>query len=89
MAPTLTFRGFPKGLPSFFAQLEKNNNKRVPRGYDPDHRHADLLKHNGLYAAAGGKHPGEIFTADAVGYCLATFRHLRPVEKWLADNVGA
>ena len=27
MAPTLTFRGFPKGLPSFFAQLEKNNNK--------------------------------------------------------------
>jgi Conserved hypothetical protein (DUF2461) len=62
--------------------------KRVPRGYDPEHPNAELLKHNGLYAACGGKQPAELFGPKADDYFLRTFERLHPVQKWLVDNVG-
>jgi len=70
------------------ATVEGEHFKRVPRGYDPDHPNAQLLKHMGLYAACGGRHPAELFTPKAVAYCLRTFERLEPLQVWLIDNVG-
>jgi len=57
--------------------------KRVPRGYDPAHPNADLLKHKGFGAVAEIDLPDALFTARAVPYAVERFRELRPIEQWL------
>lgn len=61
--------------------------KNVPRGFDPDHPRARLLKFEGLYAgidlpAADAEAP------DFVDRALAHFAATWPVGKWLLDEVG-
>lgn len=48
----------------------------------------DLLKHAGLYAGVSAPPPTEVFGPDAVDYCLAGFKQVRPLQKWLVDAVG-
>ncbi len=62
--------------------------KRVPRGFDADHANAELLKHAGLYAGVSAPPPPEVFGPDVVDYCLAGFKRVRPLQKWLVDAVG-
>ena len=57
--------------------------KRVPRGYDPDHPRADLLRYAGLYA-----HPprieGAVLTSRAiVDRCVEHFQAMAPIQQWL------
>jgi uncharacterized protein (TIGR02453 family) len=70
------------------AAIEGEHFKRLPRGYDADHPNAALLKHIGLYATRGNKHPPDLFSPKAVDYCLRTFVQLYPVQKWVVENVG-
>ncbi|MBN2265757.1 MAG: DUF2461 domain-containing protein, partial [Candidatus Aminicenantes bacterium] len=53
--------------------VEGSHYKRVPAGFDPAHKNADLLKHKGLYASFEAKVPAEFFSADLVDYCLERF----------------
>jgi uncharacterized protein (TIGR02453 family) len=59
--------------------------KRVPRGYDPEHKNAELLLHNGLSFAEEGKIPDELFTPEIVDYCYRRFKDMSPIHKWLVD----
>ena len=61
--------------------------KRVPRGSDPEHPNAALLKHNGLYAGFETKVPDEFFSGKFTGYCLKHFRRMLPLHEWLVANV--
>lgn len=62
--------------------------KRVPRGFDADHANAELLKHAGLYAGVSAPPPPEVFGPGAIDHCLAGFKRVRPLQKWLVDAVG-
>ena len=57
--------------------------KRVPRGYDADHKYAELLRHNGLFASFESAVPDELFTAEFPEYCFRRFEKMLPVHKWL------
>jgi len=43
--------------------------KRVPRRYDPKHRNAEFLLHNGIGAGYETAIPGELFTEEIIDYC--------------------
>ena len=62
--------------------------KRVPRGFDADHPRAELLCHKGLYVLHRKALPRVMKTAAAVDHCMAHYRKMRPVQKWLAEFLG-
>jgi len=57
--------------------------KRIPHGYDPEHKNAELLRNNGLWAGIETKIPKELYTADIVKYCFDRYRQMAPLHKWL------
>ena len=57
--------------------------KRIPRGYDPDHLLADLLRYSGLTFAAEELVPDELFSSELVDYCLEVYRDMVPMVTWL------
>ena len=57
--------------------------KRVPRGCDPDHPYADLLRFSGLTAGLDLGLPAELHTADLVDFCFKKFVEMAPVVRWL------
>lgn len=61
--------------------------KRVPRGFDPDHKRAELLKHAGFYMTRHIPDAAPLFTDDAVPFMLAQVKAFRPVINWLKENV--
>lgn len=63
--------------------IEGSHYKRVPAGYDPDHKNAELLKHKGLYASFEMKVPGEFYGAEFVDYCYERFAPVVPLHRWL------
>lgn len=63
--------------------VEGAHYKRVPAGFDPGHKNAELLKHKGLYAGFGTKVPEELFSADFVDYCMERFEPVAPLHRWL------
>jgi uncharacterized protein (TIGR02453 family) len=63
--------------------VEGTHYKRVPAGYDPAHKNAELLKHKGLYASFETKVPEEFFAAAFVDYCFERFAPLAPLHRWL------
>ena len=66
-----------------YTNVHGKHYKRVPRGFDADDPRAELLKHAGLDVGTQRPLPDELFTADAVDYCVECFRKVRPVQKWL------
>jgi uncharacterized protein (TIGR02453 family) len=62
--------------------------KRVPRGYDPDHDNAELLKFGGLTARWTGDIPDEFFTNKIVDFSFAHFKKMAPIHYWLRDRLG-
>jgi uncharacterized protein (TIGR02453 family) len=57
--------------------------RRVPRGYDASHPRADLLRHNGLYAAYRTAIPEELHTSAVVDYCFDRYADMSPLHYWL------
>jgi len=57
--------------------------KKTPRGFDPNHKHAELLLYNGLWAGLETKVPKEFYSAALVDYCFEHYRRLLPLHKWL------
>ncbi len=61
--------------------------KRVPRGFEPDHPRAELLKHNGMYAYTEGRIPREFTKPSFVDYCFDRWKPMMPLHRWL-DRVS-
>jgi uncharacterized protein (TIGR02453 family) len=61
--------------------------KRVPRGFDPDHPGADLLRHNGLWASTEVRIPGELHGPGIVKWCFDRFRAMDPLQRWVVQHL--
>jgi uncharacterized protein (TIGR02453 family) len=57
--------------------------KRVPRGYDPEVKFADLLLYSGLTAGADLGTPSELYAARLVDFCYQRYEEMAPVVFWL------
>lgn len=62
--------------------------KRVPRGYDPDHPRAALLRHDGVFVETGYMDPGVVSSPDFVEACFQVCRKAAPLVRWLAGALG-
>ena len=61
---------------------------RAPKGYDPEHPRAALLRHKGL-ALDFPPIPGKVRHSKALlGWCVERARGVSPVVRWLLDQVG-
>jgi uncharacterized protein (TIGR02453 family) len=56
---------------------------RVPRGYDADHPHASLLRHQGLWAELISNEPEVARAPRFVETCVGHFAATWPVSEWL------
>jgi uncharacterized protein (TIGR02453 family) len=59
--------------------------KRVPRGYEPDHPRADLLRHNTLYVSSPGIEPAVLSSAGLVDVVMDHCEKTAPVQRWLVN----
>jgi len=72
-----------------YAEPGGQHYKTVPRGLPPDHPNAEFLRFNMFYLTKEEKPaPKALFTPEAVDFCMAEFRALRPVQNWLVEHVG-
>lgn len=61
--------------------------KRVPKGFPPDHRRAELLRHRSLTARCELGVEDWLFTAEALDRVQTVAEELRPLLEWLSDHV--
>ena len=59
--------------------------KRVPRGFDPEHPRADLLKKKGLCAFTSHQVPPAFTTTKFPDWCLTRFKKFAPLYHWMAE----
>jgi uncharacterized protein (TIGR02453 family) len=59
--------------------------KKLPRGYQADGLAAELLLHNGLYAAYEAGMPEELYSAKILDVCFAIFKEMAPIHNWLVE----
>ncbi len=59
--------------------------KKTPRGYDADNENAAMLLYNGLYVRTEVGIPSEFYSAQILDYCVARFKKMSPLHKWLVD----
>jgi uncharacterized protein (TIGR02453 family) len=56
--------------------------KRVPRGFDPGHKRADLLLYKGMYAYIDIKIPEELHSKKLLDHCEKIWKDMAPLHKW-------
>ena len=61
------------------------NFKRLPKGFDADFPHAELLLHNGLYCFYESKDVGDLKPKTIIDYCFNHFKAMLPIHSWLTD----
>ena len=74
----LTAKGYDVGGSHF---------KRVPRGFDPEYSHADLLRHNALHVGQEVALPMTLSTPAFPAYCLVRFQDMAPLLDWLVSLI--
>jgi uncharacterized protein (TIGR02453 family) len=57
--------------------------KRIPAGYDADHKNANFLLHNGLHASTESPIPEELFSESILDYCFDRFEDMASIHHWL------
>jgi Conserved hypothetical protein (DUF2461) len=57
--------------------------KRIPKGYDPEHKNAELLLHNGMGTMTEYTIPDELYSAELIDWCFARYKEMAPLHKWL------
>ena len=57
--------------------------KRVPRGYDPDHQYADLLRYSGLTSGIDLGIPPELHTTGLMDFCINYYQDMTPIVRWI------
>ena len=86
-----------RGLASVLATLRRKGfeigtheeTKRVPRGFDPGHPRADLLRMKGIYAARTFAPAAWRSAGKAYGQLRKAVADLAPMRGWIRENVGA
>jgi len=58
--------------------------KKTPRGFDPDHKNAELLLYDGFYVGWETKIPDEFYSPELVDFCFRRYETMLPVHRWLA-----
>lgn len=69
--------------------IEGDRLTRVPTGYSADDERIDLLKHKALHATRTWEPQEWLHTRRALDEVRTAWRDLKPLNAWLADNVGA
>jgi uncharacterized protein (TIGR02453 family) len=57
--------------------------KRVPRGYSPDHKYADLLRYSGFTMGKDLGLPTALHTPALMDTCFEIYRDAKPMIDWL------
>jgi uncharacterized protein (TIGR02453 family) len=63
--------------------------KRPPRGFDPEHPRAELLRHKTLYGARRWPPDDVLHHPACADRVRDAWRALEPLTRWLDDHVGA
>ena len=64
-------------------QVGSKTYKRVPRGYAPDHKYADLLRYSGFTMGIDLGLPMSLYTTSLIDTCFEVYRHASPMIAWL------
>lgn len=59
--------------------------KRVPRGINPDHPRADLLKYNTLYASITDLNPELMTQPEFMDVAFGHWKNMAPLHRWLVQ----
>ncbi|MBT4483451.1 MAG: DUF2461 domain-containing protein [Candidatus Latescibacteria bacterium] len=62
--------------------------KRIPHGFNSEHKNASLLLHNGLYMGMETEIPEAFYSSEFVDYCFKRFTDMSPLHNWLAKLIG-
>lgn len=65
--------------------LNGEHYKRVPRGFDPDHPRANLLRFNTLYVSSPLIEPAALSSAGLVDVVLDHCQNAAPLHRWLVE----
>jgi len=57
--------------------------KRIPKGYDPNHKYAHLLQYGGLTSGVETGIPHELHTPELVEYSLTRYKDLASIVYWI------
>jgi len=77
------------GLAAAGYSIDGERLRRVPAGHSADDERVDLLRHKSLHASATWEPAGWLHTRQALEEVRTAWREFRPLNHWLADNVGA
>ena len=62
--------------------------KKLPRGVEPISEVRDkLMRHGALFSDVDEKRPSELFSSAFLNFCLARWRKLAPLHRWLVDEL--
>jgi len=64
-------------------QMQGPTFKKVPRGYDPQHKLADLLKHDGLTVFSTMPIPEELYGPELIDFCFERYQDMAPLHRWM------
>jgi uncharacterized protein (TIGR02453 family) len=64
-------------------QVGGTHYKRIPSGYNANHKNAKFLLYNGLYAFTEGDIPDELYSEALLDYCFEKFRDMILIHRWL------
>jgi len=68
-------------------ELKGRELKKIPRGYDPDHPHAQYLLHNGLFASKELDFPKSFGSSRFSRELARLLEPTVPLMRWFADNL--
>ena len=61
------------------------NYKKIPRGFDPEHKNAEFLLYDGMHVGKSFDIPEEFFSKDFIDYCFKPYKEMLPIQQWLSD----
>jgi uncharacterized protein (TIGR02453 family) len=61
--------------------------KRVPAGYDQNHKRGSLLRHDGLYVFSPQISLSDVHSPELVDVCYSHFQKMAPIFMWLVKTL--
>ncbi|WP_432643702.1 DUF2461 family protein [Cohnella silvisoli] len=68
-------------------KINEEHYKRVPKGYDDNHKRAGLLRHNAFYIHTRNIGQEILSSPALVNVCFEHFQEMLPVKQWLAKVI--
>ena len=68
-------------------EIGKTKWKKVPGDYGENHKHADLLKQNGIFAMKTLPHPKTLHTPKIINEITTHFKTMLPLSNWTIDHL--